>query len=256
MEHGGLLVDDDLRHVLLSFATRGFRDQADRDYIAARLSYRAQLRDQFLWSALQALEKYFKSILLFNFRPTLGFGHDLVKLHDQVQGVHATFVQHPPRLREFAKYLKTYGQNRYLTTLAWTMGDELPQLDEVVWCLRRYCQYFHFEVTETDGQTIDLYERLIAEIDPVSRRSDPRRYLPHRDGILETVVRRPRDDFARTGLIWKNLFCGGGSNRSVTYPGYRSSEIPPHLMDWVRKNPDLQEEIAKYVQLPSSTRKK
>jgi HEPN domain-containing protein len=63
-------VDDELRRALFAFATRVFRDQADRDYIAARLSYRAQLRDQFLWSALQALEKYFKGILLFNERPT------------------------------------------------------------------------------------------------------------------------------------------------------------------------------------------
>jgi hypothetical protein len=131
------------------------------------------------------------------------------------------------------------------------MGDELPKLDEAVWCLRRYCQYFHFEVTGTDGQTIDLYERLIAEIDPVSRRNDPRRYLPRFDGILEAVLLRPRRDFARAGLIWKNLYFGGGNNRSVTYPAYSSSEIPPHQMNWAQ-NLSLQEEMARFVKLPGT----
>ena len=48
------------------FAIRSFRDVADYDYIAARMAYRAQLVPQFLWSSLQALEKYLKCILLLN----------------------------------------------------------------------------------------------------------------------------------------------------------------------------------------------
>jgi hypothetical protein len=34
------------------------RDVADEDYIAARALYRIRLDRQFLWSALQAIEKY------------------------------------------------------------------------------------------------------------------------------------------------------------------------------------------------------
>ena len=43
---------------LNDFATRSFRDMADMDYIAARSAYRLELYPQFMWSGLQAIEKY------------------------------------------------------------------------------------------------------------------------------------------------------------------------------------------------------
>ena len=48
------------------FATRSFREIADGDYIAARMSFRALLVPQFLWQSLQAMEKYLKCILVLN----------------------------------------------------------------------------------------------------------------------------------------------------------------------------------------------
>ena len=39
-------------------AIRSFRDQADRDYILARISYRNEFYCQYHWSGLQAIEKY------------------------------------------------------------------------------------------------------------------------------------------------------------------------------------------------------
>ncbi|MCA1796649.1 MAG: HEPN domain-containing protein [Geobacteraceae bacterium] len=54
------------RILINDFATRSFRDVADQDYIAARLSYRHGLYPQFHWQSLQALEKYLKAILLYN----------------------------------------------------------------------------------------------------------------------------------------------------------------------------------------------
>jgi len=56
----------ELQIILNTFATDIFRKQADYDYIAARANYRMRLRQQFLWSAHQAVEKYLKAILLFN----------------------------------------------------------------------------------------------------------------------------------------------------------------------------------------------
>src|SRR5688572_4958760 len=52
--------------LLNNFAVRSFRDVADGDYIAARLSFRSQLIPQFLWQSLQAIEKYLKCILVLN----------------------------------------------------------------------------------------------------------------------------------------------------------------------------------------------
>lgn len=51
---------------LNNFATRSFRDVADQDYVLARIAYRSELYAQFLWSGLQAIEKYLKAILLYN----------------------------------------------------------------------------------------------------------------------------------------------------------------------------------------------
>ncbi len=59
------------------FATRSFRDIADQDYIAARLSYRHGLYSQFHWQSLQALEKYLKAILLYNRIKATNINHDI-----------------------------------------------------------------------------------------------------------------------------------------------------------------------------------
>src|SRR5689334_14326600 len=63
--------------LLNNFATRCFRDVADLDYISARLAYRAGLFAQFHWASLQALEKYFKAILLLNRIHAKKVKHDL-----------------------------------------------------------------------------------------------------------------------------------------------------------------------------------
>jgi len=55
-------VHDRLERSLNSFATQSFRDQADRDYIAARLACRYELFPQFSCSSHQAIEKYLKAI--------------------------------------------------------------------------------------------------------------------------------------------------------------------------------------------------
>jgi hypothetical protein len=46
------------------FIDKSFRDAADEDYIAARTVSRLGLNRPFLWSSLQAVEKYIKAILL------------------------------------------------------------------------------------------------------------------------------------------------------------------------------------------------
>jgi hypothetical protein len=54
------------------FIDRSFRDVADQDCIAARIVHRYSGLDlQFLWLAEQAVEKYLKAILLYNFSSRL-----------------------------------------------------------------------------------------------------------------------------------------------------------------------------------------
>jgi HEPN domain-containing protein len=68
---------DELERFVNAFGTQSFRDQADRDYIAARLACRHELFPQFLWSSQQAIEKYLKAILLYNRIKANNVKHDL-----------------------------------------------------------------------------------------------------------------------------------------------------------------------------------
>jgi hypothetical protein len=77
----------DIDAFLNDYAIRCFRDQADRDYIVSRMAYRARLYSQFHWSGLQAIEKYFKAILLLNRIPSKRIGHDLVKGVELLKGL-------------------------------------------------------------------------------------------------------------------------------------------------------------------------
>jgi hypothetical protein len=52
---------------------------ADRGYVVARMAYRMRLPSQFMWSALQAIEKYLKCILVLNRVSSRSLGHDLGK---------------------------------------------------------------------------------------------------------------------------------------------------------------------------------
>ena len=69
---------------LNDFAVRSFREIADGDYIAARLSFRASLMPQFLWQSLEAIEKYLKCILVLN-RIRAPRSHDLTELLEMLE---------------------------------------------------------------------------------------------------------------------------------------------------------------------------
>ncbi|MDP3612625.1 MAG: HEPN domain-containing protein, partial [Rubrivivax sp.] len=91
---------DKLDRYINSFATQSFRDQADRDYIAARLACRYELMPQFLWSSQQAIEKYLKAILLYNRVAAPKVGHDLEKAMKLTDGL-SFAIDLSPRSRKF-----------------------------------------------------------------------------------------------------------------------------------------------------------
>ncbi len=75
----------DVKQSLINdFVNRSFRDQADKDYIVARICYRYSLPQQFLWSALQTIEKYLKAILLYNRKSTINLSHNISKAYEEV----------------------------------------------------------------------------------------------------------------------------------------------------------------------------
>ncbi len=131
------------------FAKRSFRDVADQDYIAARMSYRAQLREPFLWSSLQAFEKYFKAILLFNRKSAKGVGHNISEALKRVESIHDLSFSIPDDVREFIFYINNYGTNRYLEYSTHLRDQALLALDRSVWYVRRYCFYMRGELTNS-----------------------------------------------------------------------------------------------------------
>ena len=111
------------------FASRSFRDVADRDYIAARMAYRAELVPQFLWSSQQALEKYLKYILLVN-RVPAKVGHDITSAMELTKQL-PFLMDICPRALKFIEHIATYGEYRYLDVSYHVFGASLIELDVV-----------------------------------------------------------------------------------------------------------------------------
>src|SRR5690606_35354963 len=123
-----------------SFALRAFRDTADRDYIHARMAYRADLFPQFHWSALHALEKYAKciAILIRVPKPKRAIKHEVERtlvLVSEKLGIALS-----EQTKKFIKRHEEFGARfRYLEA-SWFIQDcELAILARAVWELRRFC---------------------------------------------------------------------------------------------------------------------
>lgn len=227
---------------LNNFAFRSFRDVADYDYIAARMAYRAELVPQFLWSGLQAIEKYLKCILLVNRIKAKNVRHELAS------GLHL-IEKHAPfelRLRESSlrliEHLDTYGRFRYLETPFYVRGLELAQLDYAVWELRRYCRVLDYELDQKTGEPIRMLEIELKAIEDSEKR--PPQEFKIVGGAIEKIINDKKHP-ARKGLIWQNL-CFGASRRKKVYMRrlMHSTNSPLSL------HPEMLDDVLKYVYLP------
>lgn len=231
------------REVLLNdFATRSFRDIADQDYISARLSYRAQLIPQFLWSSLQALEKYLKCILLLNRIQAKNVRHDLgAALH--LIDKHAPFTL---RLRESSRHLithlDTYGRFRYLETPFHVKGLELPQLDFAVWEIRRYCKILNYERRSSNGESKPMLDLELKAIEQSENKPPQQFHLT--GGMIESILKNKKHP-ARSALIWQNLCFGIALRKTVQMPHmFHATNSPLSL------HPEILDEVLNYVFLP------
>lgn len=229
-------------HILInSFATRSFRDVADQDYVAARLSFRSTLIPQFHWSGLQAIEKYLKCVLVLN-RVKAPRGHDLAELLRILSESGKLNLELSEQTREFIVYLDTYGRHRYFES-SWSVhGHELILLDWAVWEVRRYAKVL---VPHAVTDASDRAARLRAELEEISRAGTKH---PHQHaipgGLLEDVLANPKHA-ARSALVWQNPCFGRSLRKRVKYwPGFRAANSPLTL------NPHILDEVLKYVWLP------
>lgn len=226
---------------LNDFAIRSFRDTADCDYIAARLSFRAQLVPQFLWQSLQAIEKYLKCILVLN-RIKAPKSHDLSKLLDAFERSGKFEICLSSDTHKFLQYLDTYGRFRYYEMPYYSIGNELFRLDAAVWELRRYARVLDYNVKSPCGTEVNLLA-LELKINEQAMDKAPQDFSII-GGHLEKVVATSNHP-SRVGLIWHNLKFGKRCRNSVSYTRTSMSGNSPLSL-----HPEILDEVLKYVFLP------
>lgn len=231
---------DTLDRRINDFASRSFRDMADRDYIAARLACRAELMPQVLWSAQQAIEKYLKYILLVNRIPAK-VGHDILSALKLTEKL-SFKIDLRPQSREFIEHVATYGEYRYLDVSYFVKGHVLLDIDMAVWDLRRYCQ-----VLDVFGKKLPIAEHLMLENAKLMLKTStdrPAHEFRLNRGFLEEVLDK-KEHPARDALIWQNAFFGVRARKSVKIKNHlQASNSPLYLY------PEMLEDLLKYVFIP------
>lgn len=222
-------------------AFRSFRDIGDQDYIAARMAMRAKFPVQFLWSGMQAVEKYLKCILLLNRVSSNKVGHKLetalALVNDKLK---FNIVLSGSELQIFNHLAMSEG-DRYLTYSLALFETELNSLDSLVWRLRQYCtplDVVHFNDPPSEELRMKnvalINERLAEGIAPEQG------YLA--TGFLEKVLAQNSSP-ARDALVWHNAVFGGnepikpadgiGNFWAINSPLYTTPEIVRQVSDLI-----------------------
>jgi HEPN domain-containing protein len=229
---------------LNDFATRSFRDTADQDYIMARSAFRSELDANFLWSALQSIEKYIKAILLYNRvaqpqEPGKRLGHDLERGLKELEKLPFS-IKLSEASREIIKHLDTYGRFRYLDTPYHIRGDELLKLDRAVWEIRLYCRVLDYKI-KVGEETVEMLPHHLAAIERAMKNPRPVREFT---GEIEAILSK-KDHPARPALVWKNLFFNLHRRNTVKWRTRIHSVNSPLSL-----HPELLGEVRKFVWLP------
>lgn len=229
---------------LNDFATRSFRETADQDYIAARMAYRSQMYAQFLWSGLQALEKYFKAILLYNRipQPQRGIGHRLDRALELSKKLPFEMSLSLPSM-EIIRHLDSYGRFRYLDISYHLRGQELLKLDQAVWEIRMYCRVINYTTRAASGENINMLQGHLKAIERA--KADPSYKIGIPNGVLEKILAK-KDHPARPHLVWKNLLFNNHNRKSIQWRNRMHAVNAPLTL-----RPELLEEVRKYVWLPN-----
>jgi HEPN domain-containing protein len=226
------------------FAIRCFRETADKDYIAARLAYRARLIQPFQWSALHCLEKYVKGILVLN-RVRAHKGHSVLPGIERMKQ-HGKFELDlsAPTIK-FIKELEDYGaEYRYYEVSYGVEPFDLVRLDRAVWEIRRYCQPLDYDIVDKSGKTVNL---LKLELDRVLRAKDKEgKGSCVVGGFLEKIIDK-KEHPAREALIWNNLFFGPSRRKTVKMRSSSEGGNSPFFL-----HPEIIDEVLKYVYIPGN----
>ena len=197
----------------IDYIDRCFRDTADKDYITARILYKYELGPQFLWASQQAIEKYLKSILLYNHKSTKDLKHYIYKSFGRLKQINYIKFDFPENVIKFIEYLDDQGPNRYLEKFAYTDGKELLLLDRSVWYIRKYCFFLHGKTSpDAKGNRVDLFPIHIKQIRSLDEKLSNKYHLFN--GFLEKVLKDKRSK-VRKYLVWKNFYYGSYKKKII-----------------------------------------
>lgn len=229
-------------HILVNdFAIRSFRETADKDYIAARMAYRARLIQPFLWSALHCLEKYVKGILVLN-RVRAHKGHSVLPGIEKMKQ-HGKFeLDLSAGTAQFIKKLEDHGaEYRYYEVSYGIEPFDIVRFDRAVWEIRRYCQPLDYDV-DRNGKTVNMLAHQLDRVHQAKERNEKGTCVM--GGALEKIIEK-KDHPAREGLIWNNLFFGPSRRKGVKMrPDWEAGNSPFFL------HPEIIDEVVKYVYIP------
>lgn len=220
-----------------NFATRCFRDTADKDYVHARMAYRTDLMPQFFWSSLHCLEKYFKCVLLLARINGRKISHEITPAIDRINEkfeIHFT-----DQTNQFFKRLEHGARFRYLEVSWHSVGNELSPLDRAVWELRRYCNISLYNYT---SNKVAVNKEKLKKIQSIDLPTKENTLIP--GGWLEKVVEGSKNT-TRDALIWKNLFYSKSNRKRILMPAYLKAENSPLSL-----HPEILDDVLNYVFLP------
>lgn len=230
-----------LEQKLNSFAIRSFRDTADRDYIHARLAFRARLVPQFFWSALHCLEKYLKGT---PDKPSSckDVSHAVTPLLKRMADAGPFSIPASDRTLALIDRLEGVAEYRYFQVSYFNHDVSVYDLDVAVWEVRRYCQVLDYsrlpDATSLPPLTVEL-QRVAAARDNHEKGTCL-------SGWLEDVISKPKHP-SREPLIWNNLLFGPSRRKSIRVPAYEEAGNAPLYL-----HPEIVDEVLRYIKMEKS----
>ncbi|WP_052184887.1 HEPN domain-containing protein [Methylotenera sp. N17] len=221
-----------------TYALRAFRDTADKDYIHARMAYKAELFPQFHWSSLHALEKYAKCIAILTriLKPKKPIKHEVTKSLKLIS--ERVDIKLSDQTVNFIRRLEDYRANdRYLENSWFIYDPELAILDRAVWELRRYCNselYIYLE-SQFSAVNSEKYKK-IQLIDKPSKQNT---FIS--GGFIEKTL-DSKQSKTRPDLVWCNLYYSNSNRKSVLMKRIMMFENAPFYL-----YPEIIEEVEKYI---------
>lgn len=236
------------RSFIKDYVNRSFRDVADKDYITARIAHRYELDQQFLWLALQSIEKYLKAILLYSGKSTKEIGHSIVKAYEEVLKISDIEWDFPEDIAGFVRYLNEEGNNRYFEFPYRKKETALLELDRTVWFIRRYCFNLRKTYKRQNGTTVDFFPIYIPIIQSEKTFANPNKYRLPEQGFIEVLLKGK--SALRDHLVWNNPYYGTYKKKILRVCSMRTSfGNPAHFL-----LPEIFDDLDKVVRFSKPVR--